>query len=232
MNSSEERSNKPITNKGAARGNEDRTALARREEGAKTVKRLFEQSTRSSKDLENQTPVNTGYGKGIDKKKKEAANLRSDFDGRLKLFYKDFADSIQAVMGAIVEGTIAITADAFVPHVTRKGELSGAAFDTIKILAFDLAAVVSSIEGRGEHPRFLIHDGHREGDMARVIYGRFFHYAVELETAFPSADEASFQYLITTSTRPPKEMPQGSRWMLETILDSRHKDKRLLKEDF
>ena len=158
--------------------------------------------------------------------------MRSDFDDRLKLFSKDFADIIQAVMGAIVEATIAITPDGFVPHVTRKGELSGAALDTIKTLAFDLAAVVSSIEGRGEHPRFLIHDGPREGDTARVIYGRFFLYAVELEAAFPSADEANFQYLITTTTPPPKDMRQGSRWMLEPVLDSRNKDKRLLKEDF
>jgi hypothetical protein len=92
--------------------------------------------------------------------------------------------------------------------------------------------VVSSIEGRGEHPRFLIHDGPREGDMARVIYERFFLYAAELEAAFPSRDEANFQYLITTTTPPPKSMRQGSRWLLEPVLDSRKKDKRLLQEDF
>jgi hypothetical protein len=210
----------------------DATALARRAERSESMKRLFEQSARTDKDLENQKKANLDYEKEIEQNKKDAANLRSDFDDRLKLFSKDFADIIQAVMGAIVEATIAITADGFVPHVTRKGELSGAALDTIKTLAFDLAAVVSSIEGRGGHPRFLIHDGPREGDMARVIYGRFFLYAVELEAAFPSADDASFQYLITTTTPPPKDMRQGSRWMLDPVLDSRHKDKRLLKEDF
>lgn len=212
--------------------NKDMTALAGRAERAKAVKGLFAQSARSSKELETQKGANTNYTKEIERMKKEAANLRNDFDDRLKLFSKDFADIIQAVMGAIVEATIAITADGFVPHVTRKGELSGAALDTIKTLAFDLAAVVSSIEGRGDHPRFLIHDGPREGDMARVIYGRFFLYAVELEAAFSSPDEASFQYLITTTTPPPKDMRQGSRWMLDPVLDSRHKDKRLLKEDF
>jgi len=78
----------------------------------------------------------------------------------------------------------------------------------------------------------LIHDGPREGDMARVIYERFFLYAAELEAAFPSRDEANFQYLITTTTPPPKSMRQGSRWLLEPVLDSRKKDKRLLQEDF
>ena len=210
----------------------DATVLARRAERAESVKRLFQQAANTAKDLESQKKLNTGFEKEIEQNKKDAANLRGDFDDRLKLFSKDFADIIQATMGAIVEATIAITADGFVPHVTRKGELSGAALDTIKTLAFDLAAVVSSIEGRGDHPRFLIHDGPREGDMARVIYGRFFLYAVELEAAFPSPDEASFQYLITTTTPPPKDMRQGSRWMLEPVLDSRNKDKRLLKEDF
>jgi hypothetical protein len=210
----------------------DATALARRAERSESMKRLFEQSARTSKELEAQKKTNQDYEKEIEQNKKAAANLRSDFDDRLKLFSKDFADIIQAVMGAIVEAMITITADGFVPHVTRKGELSGAALDTIKTLAFDLAAMVSSIEGRGGHPRFLIHDGPREGDMARVIYERFFIYAAELEKIFPSPDEASFQYLITTTTPPPKSMRQESRWLLDPVLDSRKKDKRLLKEDF
>jgi len=210
----------------------DVTALVRRAERAEFMKRRFQQAAQTSKELDRQKKLNSGFESEIEQNKRDAAALRSDFDDRLQLFSKDFADIIQAVMGAIVEATIAITAEGFVPHVTRKGELSGAALDTIKTLAFDLAALVSSIEGRGDHPRFLIHDGPREGDMARVIYGRFFRYAEELEAAFPSADEATFQYLITTTTPPPKHMQQGSRWLLDPVLDSRQKDKRLLKEDF
>jgi hypothetical protein len=210
----------------------DATALARRAERAESVKRLFEQAAQTNKALADQKRVNSEVEKEIEQKKKTTTNLRSDFDDRLTLFSKDFADIIQAVMGAIVEATIAITADGFVPHVTRKGELSGAALDTIKTIAFDLAALVSSIEGRGEHPRFLIHDGPREGDMARIIYDRFFIYVAELETVFASRDDANFQYLITTTTPPPKSMQQGTRWLLDPVLDSRQKDKRLLKEDF
>jgi hypothetical protein len=210
----------------------DATALARRAERAESVKRLFGQVGKADKELETQKKANADIEKEIEQKKKEAASLRSDFVDRLKLFSHDFADIIQAVMGAIVEAEVAITGDGFVPHVTRKGELSGAALDTIKTLAFDLAAVVSSIEGRGEHPRFLIHDGPREGDMARIIYDRFFVYAAELETVFATRDDSNFQYLITTTTPPPKSMRQGSRWLLDPVLDSRRKDKRLLKEDF
>lgn len=210
----------------------DATALARRVERSEAIKRLFEHSARTDKELDTQKQSNAAYEKEIEQNKKAAANLRGDFEDRLKLFSKDFADIIQAVMGAIVDAMITITADGFVPHVTRKGELSGAALDTIKTLAFDLAAMVSSIEGRGEHPRFLIHDGPREGDMARVIYERFFVYVAELEKVFPSPDDANFQYLITTTTPPPKSMRHGSRWLLDPVLDSRKKEKRLLQEDF
>jgi hypothetical protein len=68
--------------------------------------------------------------------------------------------------------------------------------------------------------------------MARVIYERFFFYAAGIERMFATPDDASFQYLITTTTPPPKSMRQGSRWLLEPVLDSRNKEKRLLREDF
>src|SRR5690606_7477921 len=74
----------------------DATALARRAERSESMKRLFEQSARTSKELEGQKKINEGYEKEIEQNKKDAANLRSDFDDRLKLFSKDFADIIQA----------------------------------------------------------------------------------------------------------------------------------------
>lgn len=70
------------------------------------------------------------------------------------------------------------------------------------------------------------------GDMARIIYERFFLYAAELEKAFPTPDDASFQYILTTTTHPPKSMREGSRWLLLPVLNSLNKDTRLLGVDF
>jgi hypothetical protein len=39
------------------------------------------------------------------------------------------------------------------------GKLTSAAIESIKIIAFDIAAMLSSVEGVGFHPRLLIHDG-------------------------------------------------------------------------
>ncbi|MEI7733381.1 MAG: hypothetical protein WCO56_27670 [Verrucomicrobiota bacterium] len=130
-----------------------------------------------------------------------------------------------------VEPTATLGERGFTLSVKRKGELSGAALETIKVLAFDLGAMVLSMEGVGHHPRFLIHDGPREADMARVIYERFFLYSQKLEQCFTDTDQANFQYIITTTTHPPKTMREGSKW-LRMSLNTSKTEERFLKEDF
>ena len=103
--------------------------------------------------------------------------------------------------------------------------------ESVKTIAFDLAAVLHSMEGKCAHPRFLIHDGPREADMARVIYERFFLYARRMEDALPP-EQATFQYILTTTTHPPPEMQEGSKWLLGEKLSGATKEGRLLKEDF
>lgn len=212
--------------------NRDIAALSRKAERAEEVSRLFNQIEKTKTAQVTATEKLTTLASEIETKKADITKLRDDMDVKVQAFSNVFADIIRAVMGASVDPKVSVTNEGIVPHVTRKGELSGAALDTIKTLAFDLAAVVASIEGQGSHPRFLIHDGPREGDMARIIYERFFIYAAGIEAAFASREDSSFQYIITTTTPPPKNMRQGSRWLLKPVLDSRRREQRLLKEDF
>jgi hypothetical protein len=212
--------------------NRDLTLLTRKAARAEEIARLYRsiaQTKAAQAKAENDIKKR---GEALDADKAILARLRRDMEDKVVEISNIFADVIRGVMGASVEPSIRVTGDGIEPHVTRKSELSGAALDTIKTLAFDLAAVIASIEGKGDHPRFLIHDGPREGDMARVIYERFFLYAAGIEKTFASPDEASFQYIITTTTPPPKSMREGSRWLLHPVLDSRKKERRLLREDF
>ncbi len=57
-------------------------------------------------------------------------------------------------------------------------------------------------------------------------------FAACIEKSFGDEENISFQYFITTTTPPPNSMGQGSRWLLDPILDSRKRDARLLKENF
>lgn len=167
----------------------------------------------------------------ITKQKEGLTALKKEAEERLKLFSAIYADIIQAVLGTSVSASTELGERGLNPTVKRNRELGGAALETIKTLAFDLAAVVHSMEGKGDHPRFLIHDGPREADMARVIYERFFIYARRMEECH-SPEEAVFQYILTTTTHPPADMQEGSPWLLGSRLSGKTKAGRLLKEDF
>lgn len=167
----------------------------------------------------------------ITKAKQGLAILKKDADDRLKLFSAIYSDIIQAVLGTSVSASTELGERGLNPTVKRNRELGGAALETIKTLAFDLAAVVHSMEGKGSHPRFLIHDGPREADMARVIYERFFIFARRMEECYPQ-EQAAFQYILTTTTHPPADMQEGTPWLLGSRLSGKTKAGRLLKEDF
>ena len=163
--------------------------------------------------------------------KEKLTHLKSLADRQLRSFSDIFADMVRAVLGGSISASSDLTERGIQLHVKRSSELGGAAVDSVKTIAFDLAAVLHSIEGNCAHPRFLIHDGPREADMARVIYERFFFYARRLEDALPP-DEATFQYILTTTTHPPTDMREGSKWLLGEKLSGKTKKGRLLKEDF
>jgi hypothetical protein len=172
----------------------------------------------------------TAQGK-ILKLKERLNHLKSEADKRLRSFSGIFADIVRAVLGAQLSASAELGEKAIHIHVKRTRELGGAAVESVKTIAFDLAAVLHGIEGNCAHPRFLIHDGPREADMARVIYERFFLYARRMEDCQPP-EEASFQYILTTTTHPPEGMQEGSKWLLGEKLSGKTKEGRLLKEDF
>jgi hypothetical protein len=165
------------------------------------------------------------------KQKEQLNHLKSEADKRLRSYSEIFADIVRAVLGAQLTAYADLGERAINIHVKRTRELGGAAVESVKTIAFDLAAMLHAIEGNCDHPRFLIHDGPREADMARVIYERFFLYARRMEDCQPP-EEASFQYILTTTTHPPSDMQEGSKWLLGEKLSGKTKEGRLLKEDF
>ncbi len=52
----------------------------------------------------------------------------------------------------------------------RGAGLSTAAVESFKIVAFDLAAMILSVNGKADMPSFLIHDSPREADLDAGIY--------------------------------------------------------------
>lgn len=122
-----------------------------------------------------------------------------------------------------------LTLDNRVGLAPRTDDTTGEAIGTAaKVIGFDLACLVASSAGLGQHPRFLIHDSPREADLERTAYYRLFKWAVDLERMFTG--ETPFQYILTTTTPPPPELAQ-SRYVCLT-LDAREMDGLLLKAKF
>jgi hypothetical protein len=144
----------------------------------------------------------------------------------LSLFYSEI---VRAVLGISVSGAIQLSGRDFVCRIERNGDVSSGAVDTIKILAFDLAALAASVSGHGNHPRFLLHDSPREADMAPLTYKRLFLWARQLEEAFDGRPY-NFQYIITTTEAPPAEL-QTEPWLLDPVLDASRPERRLLGVD-
>lgn len=96
------------------------------------------------------------------------------------------------------------------------GDRTTAAIDSLKVLAFDLAVLCLSIEGATHVPAFLVHDSPREADLGLSIYHRLFRLVTEIE-AF--GDTPQFQYIITTTTRPPEDLAVEP-WLRMTLRGS------------
>lgn len=107
-----------------------------------------------------------------------------------------------------------------------RGEVSTAALDSLKIVAFDLAAMHMAVEEKADLPAFLIHDSPREADLDSQLYAELFKIVHQWEEETGST---CFQYIITTTTAPPQELQNNHFVRLE--MSSTPAEKRLFGMD-
>lgn len=130
------------------------------------------------------------------------------------------------VWGDQADAKIKFTKQRITILVDYHGECTSAAIETVKILCFDIASMLFSPEGNGFHPKLLIHDCPRE-TLGSNIYAKFFLMMKDLENCFEETEHINFQYIVTTTEPPPKELRQ-SPWLINPILDASHPEGRIL----
>ncbi len=143
------------------------------------------------------------------------AHLSARFDSVLREF----------VPGDI-NGEVKLDGNGLALKVQLAGERSTAAIESLKVVAFDLAVLAMTIEGRTRLSGFLVHDSPREADLGASIYHRLFGFVARLEAFGPNP---LFQYIVTTTTEPPDEF-RVAPWLALTIRGAPAQD-RLLKAD-
>ena len=145
-------------------------------------------------------------------------SVRSQLDQgrkRAQKAIRNLEERYQEVMSAWlpqgIEGSIKLDGKGLKvdAQFSGRGEVSTAALDSLKIVAFDLAALHLAIEEKALLPAFLIHDSPREADLDGTLYAGLFELVRQWEAA---AENPCFQYIVTTTTAPPAEL-QGNKYV-------------------
>lgn len=138
-----------------------------------------------------------------------------------------FADVLRELIPGEIGGDIRLDGNGLSLNVKfHDNERSTAAIDSLKVVAFDLAVLAMSIEGKTRTPGFLLHDSPREADLGLSIYHQLFEFARTLEAYGP---EPLFQYILTTTTEPPKDF-MNDEWVRLKIRGAPASERLLLSD--
>lgn len=154
-----------------------------------------------------------------EKVKSELQAIRAQHDAKLRRFEEIF-QYVCAELGVAKQASLKLQEQEW----KAKVDVGGTAMDSLKAIAFDLAALVMSIEGRAHLPAFWIHDSPREADLGPSYYERIFLFARQLEQF---GAEPAFQYIVTTTTEPPPDIREAP--YLIDRLDGLNANERLLR---
>lgn len=141
----------------------------------------------------------------VRKCKERLAVLVRGHDENKDLLYRIYHEAVRRVLSEGYSGQVTFQ-DGDISFGIRHGPtMSGEAVETLSVLIADISAMMYSATGRGWVPGFLLHDSPREADLSGPVYRNLFRYALDLERQCPT-DACPFQYIITTTSAPPKSM--------------------------
>lgn len=148
----------------------------------------------------------------LDGVRRKLAEHRSAVTGAVQRVSEPFDLLLRDLMPQPSAGEVQLDGRGLQLRAEIGGLRSTPAIDSLKIVAFDLAALLTSFEGGGQLPGLLVHDSPREAALDASIYQHLFAVAHELERR---GEVPLFQYVLTTTTAPPREFARRPWLRLE-----------------
>lgn len=170
---------------------------------------LMHQNQQATEQLQGVVEKMEGIRQQISTSISQQSRIFSDLNEKLDAI-------IRLLIGEGASGSFRITGKGPELKVQMGGNRSTSAIDSLKVVAFDLAALCLSMEGKTQVPAFLVHDSPREADLGLSHYERLFHFVHNLEGV---TEAPAFQYIITTTTRPPETLAKKP-WLVKTLSGS------------
>ncbi|WP_437202057.1 hypothetical protein [Planctomicrobium sp. SH664] len=188
-----------------------------------TLATSFSRSTRKADDVKGDVEESANRQDSV------RSLIKSDVQRHSDIYHQ----ILQKIFGDQAAGRICVDGNGLRPVPDEHLAPEGAALSVMTtVLAFDVSSVAASITGLGNHPRLLLHDSPREGDMEGPLFSRLFEVVHGLESLFDSEDDISFQYIVTTTTPPPPKFADESGPYVRLTLDARKDAERLLGRAF
>ena len=194
-----------------------------------SARRLVDDVERLSELIGTQETAQKSARELVSRLESERVVLGAFRDKQARVFGRlseKFDPIVRRLVGSDAKGRVTLSGNGLEPNVNMGGDRTTAAIDSLKVLAFDLAVLCLSIEGATRVPAFLIHDSPREADLGLSIYHRLFRLVTEIEG---SDGPPQFQYIVTTTTRPPEDLAVEP-WLRLTLRGSPGTE-RLLRRD-
>lgn len=151
--------------------------------------------------LEKTTKEIDALGKGLGK-------LLTEHDSNRKLLASIFSGAVRSVLqSGTYDGRVNFNNRELAFIITHGAAMTGEAVETLSVLLADVACLIFTTVSEESHfPGFLLHDSPREADLGGRIYRSFIRIIASLQESFGGADNCPFQYVLTTTTDPPKEL--------------------------
>lgn len=115
-------------------------------------------------------------------------------------------------------------------QITHGGAMSGEAMETLAVLLSDISCLVFNLLSADSHlPGFLLHDSPREADLGLRLYHSFINFVAQVEQELTDNDGCPFQYILTTTTPPPRALRTKKFVVLQ--LDASREQDLLFRRD-
>jgi DNA repair exonuclease SbcCD ATPase subunit len=142
-----------------------------------SAQRLIDDTSGYARQLEERVTTAAALAKAERRLKEARDNLakhRESARGVVSLLSERFNHVVTSVVQNKTNGEVQLDGNGLSLMVNRDGDLSTAAIDSVKVLAFDVASMLLAIEGKARLPSFFVHDSPREADLGQSIYDRLF----------------------------------------------------------
>lgn len=211
-------------------------ALRRTEQSLDASSESIRESQKLSEDVQEYEALLAEYDEGqlqakrnedaLENTRTTIAKYRDDSFTTIRDLSNWFDIVLRELVPGDIKGSAKLDGNGLKLNVELGGYRSTVAIESLKVVAFDLAVLAMSMEKSLYFPGILLHDSPREADLSEEIYKRLFCFAEKMEkcTSVPL-----FQYILTTTTAPPKSF-QTRPWLCLQVKGA-PAEERLLKVD-